>query len=211
MDQLFLTIYHGVIEGNSDSVKRLVQEQLNQGIDPEIILHNALIPAMDEVGIRYESGHYFVPEMLIASRAMRAGMGILKPLLIERQVEPVGKVLFGTVQGDIHDIGKNLVEMMMEGSGFEIRDLGVDVSPDTFIDALNAEPADIVAMSALITTTMPAMKSTIDALCEAGLRDQIKIIVGGAPVTEAFAKEIGADGTATDAGQAVKLAKSLMV
>jgi len=210
MEQLLKPIYQAVIDGDLDAAKERVLERISKGADPEVILHEALIPAMDEVGSRYESGEYFVPEMLIAARAMQAAMGILKPLLVEKKVKPMGKVLFGTVKGDIHDIGKNLVVMMMEGAGFEIKDMGVDVPPEAFIASLRTDPVDIVALSALITTTLPALKTTIDALCEAGLREQIKIIVGGAPVTAEFAKEIGADGTAIDAGQAVKLAKSLI-
>jgi len=203
-------LYQAVIAGDSDAVKEKIQERLDNGEDPETILHGALIPAMDEVGFRYESGEYFVPEMLIAARAMKAALGILKPLLVEKKAKPLGKVLFGTVKGDIHDIGKNLVVMMLEGAGFDVKDMGVDVLPEAFVASLQEEPVDIVALSALITTTLPAIKTTIDAICDAGLRDHIKIIIGGAPVTPDFAREVGADGTAIDAGRAVKLAKSLI-
>jgi len=204
------SIYQAVIVGDSKLTKEMVRQLIRKGQDPEVILQDALIPAMDEVGIRYETGDFFVPEMLIAARAMQAAMSLLKPLLVKKKIRPLGKVVFGTVKGDIHDIGKNLVIMMMEGTGFEIKDLGVDVPPERFIEILRSDHYDIVALSALITTTLPAMKHTIDAISDAGLRNRIKIMVGGAPVTKAYAEEIGADGTAIDAGQAVKLAKSLI-
>lgn len=205
------SIYQAVIVGDSEAIKDMVRQLIRKREDPEVILRDALIPAMDEVGMRYETGDYFVPEMLIAARAMQAAMSLLKPLLVEKKIRPLGKVVFGTVKGDIHDIGKNLVIMMLEGAGFEINDLGVDVPPEKFIKAIKSDQYHILALSALITTTLPAMKNTIDALSEAGLRARVKIMVGGAPVTKAFAEEIGADGTAIDAGQAVKLAKSLIV
>jgi 5-methyltetrahydrofolate--homocysteine methyltransferase len=165
---------------------------------------------MAEVGRLFEAGEYFVPEVLIAARAMKSGLTILKPKLVEADVEPVGTVAAGTVKGDLHDIGKNLVCMMLEGAGFEIVDLGTDVSPETFVDAVKNQGVDVVAMSALLTTTMPNMKTTLDALQEAGVRDKVRVMVGGAPVTQAYADEIGADGYAADASRAATLAKQLV-
>lgn len=210
MEEILKAVYQGIIDGNMDMVQKNTQSGIDGDVGPEVILNEALVPAMAEVGRRFEVGEFFVPEILIAARAMKAGMSILKPKLIEKDIKPVGKVLVGTVKGDLHDIGKNLVAMMLEGAGFEIQDAGVDVSPEQFVELLREGSADIIAMSALLTTTMTTMKTTIDALNEAGLRNQVKVMVGGAPVTEAFAKEIGADGSAPDAGQAAKLAKSLM-
>ena len=165
---------------------------------------------MKEVGNLFEQGEYFVPEMLIAARAMQRGMAILKPFLQQANVVSAGKVVIGTVKGDLHDIGKNLVSLMLEGAGFEIHDLGTDVSPEEFVQAVLATGAEIVALSALLTTTMPNMKSTLDSLTKAGLRDRVKVIVGGAPVTEQFSMQIGADGSAADASRAVSLAQSLI-
>ena len=210
MEETLKAIYQGIIDGDMNTVQEKTQGGIDSGLGPELILNEALVPAMDEVGRRFEAGDFFVPEMLIAARAMQAGMAILKPKLLEKDIKPIGKVLIGTVKGDLHDIGKNLVSMMLEGAGFEIQDAGVDVSPEQFVVALREGSADILAMSALLTTTMPRMKATIDALNEAGLRNQVKVIIGGAPVTDAFAKDIGADGSAADAGQAAKLAKTLM-
>ena len=164
---------------------------------------------MMQVGHLFEEGEYYVPEMLVAARAMQAALDILKPLLVNSGVEPVGKVVIGTVKGDLHDIGKNLVAMMLEGAGFQIRDLGIDVAPEKFVDAIR-EDVDILALSALLTTTMPSMEATIKAVDEAGLRDRVKIIVGGAPVTANYAQRIGANGFAPDAGKAVTIAKSLL-
>jgi 5-methyltetrahydrofolate--homocysteine methyltransferase len=165
---------------------------------------------MTEVGRRFEEGDYYVPEMLIAARAMKGGLAILKPLLADSDVQPLGKIVLGTVKGDLHDIGKNLVGMMLEGAGFEIVDLGVDVASEKFIEAVETGGIDVLGMSALLTTTMPLMKATIDGLVEAQLRDQVKIIVGGAPVTQSYADDIGADGYAPDASRATSLAKSLV-
>ena len=169
-----------------------------------------MIAAMKEVGRLFEEGDYFVPEMLIAARAMQAGMALLKPHLLSSEVKSAGRVAIGTVKGDLHDIGKNLVALMLEGAGFEVIDLGVDVPPEKFVDAITNSGADIVAFSALLTTTMPNMKVTIDAIQAAGLRDKVKVIIGGAPVTQAYADQIGADGYSADASRAVSLAKSLM-
>ncbi len=202
-------IYEAVINGDARKVSEGVQAALDSGVSPGTLLFDYLIPAMAEVGARFERNEFFVPEMLIAARAMQAGMNLLKPLLAESGVEPIGKVAIGTVKGDLHDIGKNLVAMMMEGAGFELMDMGVDTPPEKFVEAAQ-EGADIIAMSALLTTTMPAMKTTIDALVEAGLRDKVKVLIGGAPVTQAYADQIGADGYAPDASSAARKAKELL-
>jgi 5-methyltetrahydrofolate--homocysteine methyltransferase len=177
---------------------------------PAVILNDGMVSAMAEVGKRFEEGEFYVPELLIAARAMKEGLVLLKPLLQQAKVKAAGKVAAGTVKGDLHDIGKNLVCMMLEGAGFEIMDLGTDVSPEKFVDAVQNGKADIIAMSALLTTTMPNMQTTIDALKTAGLRSQAKVIIGGAPVTDSYSRQIGADGYAADASRAVALAKSLM-
>jgi len=210
MEQTLEPIYKAVLNGDKDAATENVQAALDTGTDAGVILQEALIPAMGEVGRLFEAGEYYVPEMLIAARAMQAGLAILKPLLVDSDIKPTGKVAIGTVKGDLHDIGKNLVGMMLEGAGFEICDLGTDVSSEKFIGAINDEEVDILAMSALLTTTMPMMEATIKAVDEAGLRDAVKIIVGGAPVTNEYAEKIGADGFAPDASQAASLAKSLM-
>jgi 5-methyltetrahydrofolate--homocysteine methyltransferase len=169
-----------------------------------------MIAAMKEVGKRFEEGDYFVPEMLIAARAMKGGLVVLKPHLVDSAIEPAGIVAVGTVQGDLHDIGKNLVSMMLEGAGFVIHDLGTDVSPERFVSAIQDNDVDVVALSALLTTTMPSMESTIKAISDAGLRDRVKIIIGGAPVTQEYADKIGADGFATDASSAVTVTEALV-
>jgi 5-methyltetrahydrofolate--homocysteine methyltransferase len=173
-------------------------------------MQQGLIVAMTEVGRLFEAGEYFVPEMLIAARAMQSGLGLLKPYLAQSGVKAAGKVAIGTVKGDLHDIGKNLVGMMLEGAGFEIKDLGTDVTPEKFVAAVQADHVDVIALSALLTTTMPNMKATIDALKTAGLRDKVKVMIGGAPVTEAYAQQIGADGYSPDASAASRLAKTLV-
>lgn len=210
MENVLEIIREGIIDGDMNLTKEKVQEAIDAGLDPNEILQNGLISAMGEVGRLFEEGEYFVPEMLIAARAMKAGLALLKPLLVAADVKPIGKVAAGTVKGDLHDIGKNLVCMMLEGAGFEIVDLGVDVSPEQFLGAVTEKGVDIVAMSALLTTTMPNMKVTVDAIKEAGVRDKVKVIIGGAPVTDAYAAEIGADGYAPDASRAVALATSLV-
>jgi 5-methyltetrahydrofolate--homocysteine methyltransferase len=174
------------------------------------ILNDGLIAGMDEVGKDFRAGDLFIPEVLMSAKAMHAGMAVLRPLLAESGALSPAKIVIGTVTGDLHDIGKNLVGMMLEGAGFEIIDLGTDVSPEKFVEAVRAEGADLVGMSALLTTTMPSMKATIEALTEAGLRDRVKVIVGGAPVTASFAEEIGADAYAPDAASAVDTARSLV-
>ena len=203
-------IYAGIIEGEMSIVGEQVQLALDAGLEPEVILQQGLVPAMNEVGQRFEQGEYFVPEMLLAARAMQAGLSILKPRLANTDHKSAGRVVLGTVQGDLHDIGKNLVAMMLEGAGFEIIDLGTDVPPDRFVAAVRDHQPQLVGMSALLTTTMPSMKTTLEALQAAGLRDQVKAMIGGAPVTESYAGEIGADGYAGDASRAVRLALALI-
>jgi 5-methyltetrahydrofolate--homocysteine methyltransferase len=202
-------IYQGVINGKQNVVGEGVQAALDEGVAPSTLLFEYLIPAMAEVGERFERNEFFVPEMLIAARAMQAGLSLLKPLLAESGVESIGTIAIGTVKGDLHDIGKNLVSMMMEGAGFEVIDLGVDASPEKFVEAAQ-KGADAIAMSALLTTTMPSMKTTLDALVEAGLRDKVKVLIGGAPVTQAYCDQIGADGYAPDASSAARRAKALL-
>lgn len=209
MEETLQGIYTGILEGNREAVKTNLQKALQAGISPAKILNEGMIGAMAEVGRLFEVGEYYVPEMLIAARAMKEGLVILKPQLREANVKSAGKVAAGTVQGDLHDIGKNLVCMMLEGAGFEIMDLGSDVSADKFVDAAR-NGANVIAMSALLTTTMPNMKTTIEAFEKAGLRGKVKIMIGGAPVTDSYAKQIGADGYAPDASRAVALAKSLV-
>jgi 5-methyltetrahydrofolate--homocysteine methyltransferase len=208
MDTELKQIYQGVLDGDSDIVTTGVQVALDKKMTAEVILKQGMMRAMAEVGQLFEDGEYFVPELLVAARAMQGGLQILKPLLAAEAVEPIGKVVTGTVKGDLHDIGKNLVGIMMEGAGFEIIDLGTDVSPEKFVEAVKESGAQVVAMSALLTTTMVNMPDTIKAFEEAGLRDMVKIMVGGAPITEGFAKKIGADGYAPDASQAAKVALS---
>ncbi len=210
MTDLITEIKEAVIDGSQKVVPGKVQAALDAGIDPETILNEAMIKGMAEVGQLFEDGEFFVPEMLVAARAMASGMEILKPRLIQADVKSAGKVVIGTVQGDLHDIGKNLVGMMLEGAAFEVIDLGADVSPEKFVSAVKENGAQIVAMSALLTTTMPSMKVTIEALEAAGIRDKVKVMVGGAPLSDQYAKEIRADGYSQDANRAVSLAKSLI-
>jgi 5-methyltetrahydrofolate--homocysteine methyltransferase len=200
-----------VIDGNRSQTQELVKEAIAENLPAEQILKEGLIRAMAEVGHKFECGEYFVPEMLIAARAMQSGLSLLRPYLITAKVQAIGKVIIGTVQGDLHDIGKNLVAMMLEGAGFEVIDLGVDVSPEKYVQAVKEHHPDLVACSALLTTTMPRMKDIIDALKENGLRDQVKVMIGGAPVTEGFANQIGADACALDAASASTCAKGLIL
>ncbi len=209
MSEVMEALYESVLEGERDDTLEYVQKALDEGIAPETILNEGMIDAMKEVGQLFEEGEYFVPEMLIAARAMQGGLEILRPKLVASGIEPVGKVVLGTVKGDLHDIGKNLVGMMLEGAGFEVQDLGIDVASEAFIEAIT-DDVDVVGLSALLTTTMPEMAATIKAIDEAGLRSKVKIMVGGAPVTSDYAKKIGADGYASDAGQAAALAQSFM-
>ncbi len=198
-----------LINGDRDTTARLAQEAVDEGVGPKQILDEGLIAGMNVVGERFKNNEFYVPEVLIAARAMHAAMDIIKPLLAEGDVEPAGIVAIGTVKGDLHDIGKNLVAMMLEGAGFEVHDLGVDVPPEKFIEEIQGG-AHIVAMSALLTTTMPSMADTINAAKEAGVRDSAKVMIGGAPVTQNYADEIGADGYAPDAASAVDTARELV-
>lgn len=210
MDPVLQQLFDAILNGNTGAVPGLVQQALDGGSAPDAILNQAMIGAMTEVGRLFEEGEYFIPEMLVSARAMQAGLAVLKPHLAGSSLTSSGTVVAGTVKGDMHDIGKNLVCMMLEGAAFKIVDLGADVAPEKFVEAARAHDAQIVAMSALLTTTMPGMRATIRALQEAGLRDRVKVMVGGAPVTQAFADEIGADGYAPDASRAVAKAKELL-
>jgi 5-methyltetrahydrofolate--homocysteine methyltransferase len=210
MADIFQKMASSLYAGEDEEVAALVQQALDQGMSPAEILSNGLIAGMDEVGKDFKAGDLFVPEVLVAARAMSAGMGILRPLLAAGEVPSAGKYVIGTVKGDLHDIGKNLVKMMLEGAGFETIDLGTDVEAQAFVDAVREHQPEMVGMSALLTTTMVNMKTTIEALEEAGLRNSVKVMVGGAPVTAAFAEEIGADAYAPDAATAVEVARSLV-
>jgi 5-methyltetrahydrofolate--homocysteine methyltransferase len=203
-------LYDAIVDGNAGKAKTLTQAALGEGVDPQEILNKYMIPAMDEVGRRFETNEYFVPELLIAARAMKGALELIKPRLAATGAKPIGKVAIGTVKGDLHDIGKNLVAAMLEGGGFEIVDLGVDVTPDKFVGAVKEKGANIIALSALLTTTMPSMKTTIEGLKEAGVRSQVKVMIGGAPVTQKYADEIGADGYSDNASAAVALARKLI-
>lgn len=199
-----------LINGKADEVKNLTNQAVEEGLTPRAILNEGLLIGMSEVGRRFKNNEFYVPEVLIAARAMKAGMTILKPLLSETGVEPVARVAIGTVKGDLHDIGKNLVSMMLEGGGFEVVDLGVDVSPEKYVDTVKNAGVNVIGMSALLTTTMLNMKATVEALKAANVRDKVKIVIGGAPVTDNYAREIGADGYAADAATAVDVVKSLL-
>lgn len=203
------TIATSLYEGDYAAVTDQVQKSVDQGLSPERILQEGLIAGMDRVGRDFKEGILFVPEVLIAARAMHAGMEILRPLLAKSGVKSAGKCVIGSVQGDLHDIGKNLVKMMLEGAGYELIDLGTDVKPDGFVAAVREHQPKLVGMSALLTTTMVNMKTIIDALQAAGLRSSIKILIGGAPVTESFARDCGADGYASNAASAVDVARAL--
>jgi 5-methyltetrahydrofolate--homocysteine methyltransferase len=209
MADILQKIASNLYDGEDEEVAALVQQALDQGMDAHEVLHGGLIAGMDEVGRDFKADILYMPEVLIAARAMHAGMDVLRPLLAESDVTGAGKYAIGTVQGDLHDIGKNLVRMMLEGAGFETVDLGKDVKPETFVAAVREHQPNILGLSALLTTTMPAMKTTIEALEEAGLRGSVKIMIGGAPVTAAFAEEIGADAYAPDAATAVDVARDL--
>jgi 5-methyltetrahydrofolate--homocysteine methyltransferase len=200
-------LYEAVVSGNAKATQAITQQALADGVDPLKLVNEYMVPAMDEVGRRFEANEYFVPELLISARAMKASLELIRPLLVARGDKPVGRVAIGTVKGDLHDIGKNLVASLLEGGGFEVIDLGVNVTPEKFIETVNAKQANIVAMSALLTTTMPSMKTTIDALKQAGVREKVKVLIGGAPITQKYADEIGADGYSENAVGAVALAK----
>jgi 5-methyltetrahydrofolate--homocysteine methyltransferase len=209
-DEILQGLYDNTLIGKKPDVVELTQRGLAQGVAPETMLFEALIPALEEVGARFERGDFFVPEMLIAGRAMTGALEILRPLLADTDSERVGTFLMGTVKGDVHDIGKNLVDIMLEGAGFNVIDLGVQVSPEAFIEAIHEHKPDVVGFSAFLTTTMPMFKVNIEALEKAGLRDDVIVMVGGAPVTQEYADAVGADGYAPDAASATKRAKELL-
>jgi len=200
-------LYDSVVSGDAKATQALTQQALADGVDPLKLVNDYMVPAMDEVGRRFEANEYFVPELLISARAMKAALELIRPILTARGDKPVGRVAIGTVKGDLHDIGKNLVGSLLEGGGFEVIDLGVNVTPEKFIATINEKQANIIAMSALLTTTMPSMKTTIDALKQAGVRNKVKVLIGGAPITQKYADEIGADGYSENAVGAVALAK----
>lgn len=199
-----------ILNGDARAAVAVTQEALAAKVDPQELVTSYMIPAMDEVGRRFETGDCFVPELLISARAMKASLALIRPLLAAQGAKPVGRVIIGTVKGDLHDIGKNLVSSMLEGAGFEVVDLGVDVSPEKIIGEIQARQVDLVALSALLTTTMPSMKIVIEELKKAGIREQVKVIIGGAPVTQRYATEIGADGYSDNANGAVGLARKLV-
>lgn len=204
------TLYTAVLDGDAPTAKAVVQEALDAGSNPKELLDKYMIPAMDEVGRRFEANEYFVPELLIAARAMKGALELIRPRLVAAGAEPAGRVVIGTVRGDLHDIGKNLVAAMLEGGGFDVIDLGVDVAPEKFVETAKERGAQIIAMSALLTTTMPGMKNTVEAVDAAGIKGTIKVMIGGAPVTQRFADEIGADGFSDNASGAVRVARDLV-
>ena len=203
-------VRQSVIDGEMEVTQELVQKALAENMPAEQILKEGLIPAMSEVGRLFEGGEFFVPEMLISARAMKSGLALLRPHLAAANIQAVGKIVIGTVQGDLHDIGKNLVGMMLEGAGFDVIDLGVDVSPRKFVEAVEKHHPNLIGCSALLTTTMPRMKDVVTALKEAGLRDSVKVMIGGAPITDKYAHDIGADAYTPDAASAAARAKQLM-
>ena len=210
MSDILEQISTAIIEGDLDEIVDLTEDALDEDLDAEKILNEGLMAGMDYVGVEFKAGNMFVPEVLRSARAMHMSMDILKPLLVESGVQMLGKVLLGTVKGDLHDIGKNLVAMMCEGAGFEVTDLGKDITPEEFVEAVKEFDPDVLGMSALLTTTMRTMESTIKVLEEAGVRDKVKVMIGGAPVTRAFADQIGADGYDSNAASAAELAKQLV-
>jgi 5-methyltetrahydrofolate--homocysteine methyltransferase len=203
-------LFDAVLNGDAKTAKAITEQALAAGVDPVKLVQEHMVPAMSEVGRRFECNEYFVPELLLAARAMKAALELVRPLMVAGGVQPTGRVVIGTVKGDLHDIGKNLVSAMLEGGGFEVVDLGVNVTPEQFVNAVKDKNAQIVALSALLTTTMPSMKTTIDALKQAGVREQVKVLIGGAPVTQKYADEIGADGYSESAATAPDLAKRVM-
>jgi methylmalonyl-CoA mutase cobalamin-binding domain/chain len=209
-EEILQGLFDNTLVGNAPEVKDLVNAGLEQEMAPESMLYDALIPSLEEVGARFERGDFFVPEMLIAARAMQGALDILRPLLAETGAKPIGTYVMGTVKGDVHDIGKNLVNIMLEGAGFHVHDLGVNVAREKFIEAIQEHQPDIVGFSAFLTTTMPMFKANINALEKAGIRDDVIVMVGGAPVTQEYADAVGADGYAADASTAVRLAKDLI-
>src|SRR5919198_615790 len=209
-DEILQGLYEKTLVGNGPRVLELTEQGLDAGMAPETLLYEALIPSLEEVGARFERGDFFVPEMLIAGKAMAGALEILRPLLAETGAATVGTFLMGTVKGDVHDIGKNLVNIMLEGAGFHVIDLGVQVSPEKFVEAIREHKPEIVGFSAFLTTTMPMFKANLNALEKAGLRQSVTVMVGGAPVTQEYADAVGADAYAPDASATVKLAKSLV-
>jgi methylmalonyl-CoA mutase cobalamin-binding domain/chain len=209
-EEILRGLYDNTLIGNAPEVRELVERGLDEQLEPESMLYDALIPSLEEVGARFERGDFFVPEMLIAARAMQGALDILRPLLAETGSKPIGTYVMGTVKGDVHDIGKNLVNIMLEGAGFTVFDLGVNVAPETFVAKVVEHQPDIVGFSAFLTTTMPMFKANINALEKAGIRGEVIVMVGGAPVTQAYADVVGADGYASDASTAVRLAKDLI-
>ena len=209
-DEILKGLYDNTLIGNAPEVKQLTEQGVADGMDPESMLYDALIPSLEEVGARFERGDFFVPEMLIAARAMQGALDILRPLLAETGAQTVGTYVMGTVKGDVHDIGKNLVNIMLEGAGFTVHDLGVNVAPEKFVEMVQEHKPEIVGFSAFLTTTMPMFKANINALEKAGIRDDVIVMVGGAPVTQEYADKVGADGYASDASAAVRLAKVLI-
>jgi 5-methyltetrahydrofolate--homocysteine methyltransferase len=209
-EEILQGLYDNTLVGNAPEVRDLVNAGLADGMDPENMLYDALIPSLEEVGARFERGDFFVPEMLIAARAMQGALDILRPLLAETGAVQVGTFVMGTVKGDVHDIGKNLVNIMLEGAGFTVYDLGVNVAPETFVEKVQEVKPEIVGFSAFLTTTMPMFKASINALEKAGIRGDVIVMVGGAPVTQEYADAVGADGYAADASTAVRLAKDLI-
>jgi 5-methyltetrahydrofolate--homocysteine methyltransferase len=209
-EEILQSLYDDTLVGNAPAVREAVEQGLAQGLEPGRMLFDALIPSLEEVGARFERGDYFVPEMLIAARAMQGALDILRPLLAETDSKPVGTFLMGTVKGDVHDIGKNLCNIMLEGAGFTVIDLGVNVAPERFVEEIGRHEPDVVGFSAFLTTTMPMFKANINALQKAGVRDSVIVMVGGAPVTQEYADAVGADGYSADASSAVKKAKQLI-
>jgi 5-methyltetrahydrofolate--homocysteine methyltransferase len=209
-EEILQGLYDNTLVGNAPEVRDLVNTGLEESLEPEKMLYDALIPSLEEVGARFERGDFFVPEMLIAARAMQGALDILRPLLAETGAAQIGSFVMGTVKGDVHDIGKNLVNIMLEGAGFQVWDLGVNVAPETFVEQVQEHNPDIVGFSAFLTTTMPMFKANINALEKAGIRDDVIVMVGGAPVTQQYADAVGADGYAADASTAVRLAKDLI-
>ncbi len=206
----FERLYEAIVNGDKNSAVEVTQQALDGGDDPQAMIDEAMIPAMREAGQRFENEEFFVPELLLAARAMKAALALLRPLLVEGGAEPKGRVVIGTVKGDLHDIGKNLVSSMLEGAGFDVIDLGTDVAPEQFVAAVQEKNANLVGLSALLTVTMPAMKLTVDALEQAGVRDKVKVLVGGAPLTSEYASEIKADAYADNASAAVRMAEQLV-
>jgi corrinoid protein of di/trimethylamine methyltransferase len=203
-------LYDAIVDGDAKTTLEMTKQALADGMTPEELVAKYMIPAMDEVGKRFEAEEYFVPELLLAGRAMKGALEVLRPLLAASGAQPAGKVIIGTVKGDLHDIGKNLVAAMLEGAGFEVTDLGTDVSPERFVEAVSTKGANIVCLSALLTVTMPAMKTTLEALRAAGVRDRVKVMIGGAPVTDQYCREIGADSYSENASAAVAAARNLV-